>query len=283
MESQHLSTSDGTQLHVYTERSVGTCRGQILLVHGASEHGGRYEHLMHTFAEAGFFSVTPDLRGHGQSPGPRGHVTDYQRFLDDVDLLLRHMTMQSPHLPVFLYGHSMGGGIVANWLVTRSHPAVRAAILSAPWLLLANDPPAWKVRVYRWAARVLPAFTVPVKPPIDQLTHDVAVAHRYHDDPLIHHRISLRLAVQAYDAGQATLSAAQTCPIPVLLMHSPDDRITCATGSQRFADTAPFAEIQLYPGFAHELHNDTQWHEVSESVLHWLERHCAPVGAEQVK
>ena len=283
MESQYLHMPDGAQLHVFTSQAVGPCCGQVLLVHGLSEHGGRYGHLVELFNRAGFNVLIPDLRGHGKTLGPRGHVADYTLFLDDLDFLIDQLASEHPRLPIVLYGHSMGGGIVAHWLVKRHHPAVCAGVLSAPWLHLTNTPTSLQVLLYRIAAAVFPNFTVPAQPPIEHLTSDREASRRYQEDPLIHRRISLRLAVQAYDAGLASIAAAESCTIPLLIVHSPDDHITSASGSELFAQRAPHAELTLLPGFAHEYHNEPGWRTVAEPIVDWVREHCREAVIDEAR
>src|SRR5687768_12588636 len=81
----------------------------VCLVHGHGEHIGRYRHVGEALAKAGYMLLAFDLRGHGLSGGQRGHAPSYESLLDDIADFLSDAKRRYPDVPVFLYGHSMGG------------------------------------------------------------------------------------------------------------------------------------------------------------------------------
>ena len=80
----------------------------MLIVHGFGEHSGRYEEMATWFARKGFAVFALDLQGHGRTPGRRGHVANFEFFLDDVEEYLAALREDYPALPAVLVGHSMG-------------------------------------------------------------------------------------------------------------------------------------------------------------------------------
>ena len=101
----------------------------MLILHGISEHSGRYEHVGSTFAAAGFFARSYDHHGHGRSGGTRGHVDSFEVFLEDVEDNLIELRREGR--PVALFGHSMGGLIALGYCLSgRPLPAVK--LLSGP-------------------------------------------------------------------------------------------------------------------------------------------------------
>ena len=55
-----------------------------------------------------------DHRGHGRSAGRRVYVNKFDDYLSDVRTFLKMEREKSPGLPLFLFGHSMGGAIALN-------------------------------------------------------------------------------------------------------------------------------------------------------------------------
>lgn len=79
-----------------------------------------------------------DLRGYGLSGGFRmvnNRVHDYHY---DVTALLSQC---DPNLPLFLYGHSMGGLTVTTYLLNNAGINVSGVILSAPLLNFSDTKP----------------------------------------------------------------------------------------------------------------------------------------------
>src|SRR4051812_48110748 len=56
-------------------------KGTILLVHGYSEHSGRYFHFAKFLVQHGFDVITFDLPGHGRSEGRRSDIENFQDYV----------------------------------------------------------------------------------------------------------------------------------------------------------------------------------------------------------
>ena len=63
-------------------------RAAFVLVHGYGEHGGRYRHLVSHLLDRDYTVHMFDLRGHGRSPGPRGHIMAWDEYLADLGIFL---------------------------------------------------------------------------------------------------------------------------------------------------------------------------------------------------
>src|SRR5512140_1839948 len=81
----------GLKFHAKGWEPDGTPKAAVALVHGLGEHGGRYGYVGETFTKAGYALMGLDLRGHGQSGGPRGHTPSAEAYLDDIDLFLKQV------------------------------------------------------------------------------------------------------------------------------------------------------------------------------------------------
>ena len=64
--------------------------------------------LAATLADRGISCFAYDQRGHGSRPGERTHVERFEDFVDDLNLASESLRRQSPDLPLFVWGHSMG-------------------------------------------------------------------------------------------------------------------------------------------------------------------------------
>ncbi len=249
----------------------GQAKAAVALIHGLGEHVNRYAPVGEAFTNAAYALIGMDLRGHGRSGGPRGHVPNYESLLDDIADLLALISARHPRLPLFLYGHSLGGNLVLNYVLRRK-PEIVGAIVTAPWLRLVSPPPAGKVMLARMAERLVPGLTHKSGLEPTAFSRDPAIVRAYVADPLVHDRISARLFTGAYDSGRWALEHAEDFPLPLLLMHGTADRITSPQASREFARRAGAkVEWREWDGWYHEIHNDPGKEQVFSVMIGWMD------------
>lgn len=140
-------------------RPEGPPRGVVQLVHGISEHIGRYDSFARFLAEHGFAVVGHDHLGHGRTarnPLEFGWFADrdgWKHVVKDVRALRERVGAEYPGLPCFLLGHSMGSFVVRGYLMFWPG-TVDGAILSGT----GQEPPATVA-----AGRALSALLIRLK------------------------------------------------------------------------------------------------------------------------
>jgi alpha-beta hydrolase superfamily lysophospholipase len=187
-----------------------------------------------------------------------------------IDILLRENLIRFPDIPAFVYGHSLGGGIVLNYLLKREPAELKGAIISSPWLKLGSDPSVLKKKMVSLMKGIIPGITLSNGLNPAHLSNDSSVVKAYIDDPLVHDRISLSLADCAFKAAANAIKEASDLKIPVLIMHGSDDKICSPDGSKEFASRTRMAELKIWKGGFHELHNDINKYEVINYVINWI-------------
>lgn len=265
---------DGLEMNAYVWVPSGNPRAVVCLLHGHGEHIHRYDHVGQAFAAAGYLLTGFDLRGHGRSGGPRGHIPSYENLHNDVSDFLADAKRHSPSdVPVFLYGHSMGGNLALNY-VLRSPGGLKGLIVTDPWLRLASEPPAFRLLLARLMNKLFPAYTEASGLEQAALSRDSEVVRAYADDPLTHDKISARLFSVMYANGLWALEHAADLKIPTLLMHGSADRLTSYKASQEFAATAgKLVTLRIWDGFYHEVHNEPEKAEVIQTMVDWIGQH----------
>jgi len=270
----NIKLSNGQILKGFIKSPGKNLRAVVIFVHGRGEHIQRYSNWAGLFNEAliGFAGV--DLPGHGRSDGKRGHIKSYTLTDEMINILLDECRKTFPGVPLFLYGHSLGGGIVLDYLIRRD-PGVRGAIVTSPWLKLAFEPEESVVRLATMMRKVFPALIMSARLVVEHLSREQKVVDAFKNDPLNHNKISLSLFHSAVSAASNALKNAASLNIPLLLMHGADDHICSAEGSIEFASKTKMAELKLWDGGYHELHNDLFRHEVFNYIITWINSRLA--------
>lgn len=267
-----FKTFDGLSLFGQSWQPEDQPRAVVCLVHGIGEHSGRYVHVADSLTRAGYTLISFDLRGHGKSEGPRGHISSYEAIMQDISSLLEVTNKKFPQLPLFLYGHSLGGNLVLNY-VLRRQPHLKGVIATAPWLRLAFEPPASKIALGKMTNYIWPSFSQKSGLDTKALSRDLEVVRSYENDPLVHNRISARMFISAYQAGQWALEHASEFSLPLLLMHGGDDNLISVEASREFANKInENCTLKVWDELYHEIHNEPEKEEVFKFLIGWLDK-----------
>ncbi|AEG94909.1 alpha/beta hydrolase [Ramlibacter tataouinensis] len=247
-------------------------RGLVVLVHGLGEHAGRYERLARRLNAWGFAVRGYDQCGHGESGGTRGCLPTPTRLVDDLADIVGSVRGRLPErLPLIVFGHSLGGLVAACFALRRGRPPIDGLVLSSPAL----DPglTRWQKLLLAVLPRVAPNLTVGNGLDPRFLSHDPAVVAAYRADPRVHDRISGRLARFVAEAGPQVVARAPQWKLPTLLVYAGDDRLVNATGSRRFAETAPpeVVTARRFDALYHEIFNEREAEPVYATLKVWLD------------
>ncbi|MER0237641.1 alpha/beta hydrolase [Fulvimarina sp. MAC8] len=129
--SMTLDSPTGAALHVY-HSAPAEPRAVVLLFHGLAEHAKRYRGFAADLVDAGFAVFAHDHRGHGSTVARDAPFRRFARHdgaeavLRDCRAVLDHARGEYPDLPIFVFGHSMGGLIALNFV--ESHGANLAGL-----------------------------------------------------------------------------------------------------------------------------------------------------------
>jgi alpha-beta hydrolase superfamily lysophospholipase len=272
------SLLDRTPVHFLSAGNPVAASAHVLLVHGLGEHIGRYAALVDRLVHAGCAVTAYDQRGHGQSGGPRGRIPRDDALLADLAWVIDHVrSTLPPACPIVLLGHSMGGTVVARFV------AEGLAGNPAPWYRqvqgLVVSSPAWAAdlgplqRLLLGLGRALPDAPAGngLKPA--WISRDPAVVRAYAEDPLVHDRITPRLARFILDAGRQVVALAPRWTVPTLLMWAGADRCVAPRGAAAFAAAAPAGVVRsrCFEGLYHEIFNEPEREAVFAELLAWLD------------
>ena len=246
------------------------CDRSLVIVHGASEHGRRYDHVARMFADRGWTVIVSDNRGHGLSGGVPMHVHRFDDYLRDLDTLLEHHHLNPQRTA--LLGHSFGSLICARFAQTRPDK-LAALVMLAPLLRLAVEVNplivGWGKLVSLIAPRV--RFTSRVNP--RDTTRDLARLTERSADPLIHRSITCGWFFQMQAALRDVWAERSALRLPLLVVQGGADRIVDPEVAAPWLEQVPShdKEFRLLDDHYHELHNEPDWLDILQAVAEWLE------------
>jgi non-heme chloroperoxidase len=102
MKSHRITGGGGTQLHLV---ETGNTNGRpILFIHGTSQCWLNWNRQLSSDLGDDFRLVAMDLRGHGLSDRPREGYTDSRLWAEDVNSVIRALSLDHPVLCGWSYG-----------------------------------------------------------------------------------------------------------------------------------------------------------------------------------
>ena len=240
-------------------------------MHGYAEHCGRYDHVAEAFVDRGAAVHAYDQRGYGRSDGRRAYVDRFEQYLADLDLFRRHVQTKTPDVPVFLFGHSMGGLVALLYVLNRT-PDLRGLFLSAPAIEVNPD----LAPILRKLAQVLGRL-VPTLPTVrfsgGSISRDPAVVAAARNDPLNYYgRTLARTGAELLRAGEEAQSRLHELQTPFIVLHGTADPLATPAWSRRLYERAVAEDktLKLYDGLYHETFNEPEQEEVLRDLGTWL-------------
>ena len=251
------------------ENETIPAKAVICLVHGFGEHSSRYDHVAQFFTDNNYAVIAYDHRGHGRSGGKKGHFVSYDEFMNDVENLVKQADANFPNLPKILYGHSMGGNVVANYAIKRN-PKVAGVILSSPFFNTAFQPPAIKLAAGRLMRNLIPGFSLPSGLDVNSISRDKEVVKKYSEDPMVFDSISSKMGIELLEFGQEAINNAAQLKLPTLVFHGTADLLTSFESTKQFvANAGSNITFIPYEGLYHECHNEPEKELVLKNILIW--------------
>lgn len=245
-------------------------RAVLIIVHGASEHSGRYGHVARALVADGYAVYALDHRGHGRSDGPRAVIDRLASAVTDVDRLVSEVRAEHLELPIVMLGHSMGATVAISYTV-RHQEHLRALILSGPLAALEAAPAPLRMlgRVLSVLAPKLPLVDIDAS----LVSRDPEVVRDYEADPLNHHgKLPARTIDELARAIDDFPEAVTTITLPVLILYGTADRLAPPSGAQMLERRIGSADKTAiaYPGLFHEILNEPERDAVLTDIRGWL-------------
>ena len=220
--------------------------------------------------DSGIAVVGVDLRGHGRTRSKRGVARCYEQIAGDVETLVHETSRNYPDVPHFLFGHSMGGGLVLHHGLTTQSNSLAGYLVSAPLIFPKRQVPGLLRAFVKVMRKIVPAWTLPIPVSGKNISTIPEEQDRYDNDPLNHDRLSFGLAVGMTEAGKYIHAHADQWNRLLRMWHSRDDKITDFDATAEFAEKASNCDFTALDEVQHEMHQDRSRDEVYRIMMEFI-------------
>ncbi len=279
MDNQHISkevfcSSDDKELVIHHFQTADSPTKVLLIVHGHGEHGTAiYRGVAQFFTQHEIATSVLTLRGHGLSAGKRGHAPSMSQLILDIEYFIRQVRLKYIDASFYLYGHSMGGNVILNYLLHDQSSEIAAGIATSPWLELAFKPPKWKTVLGGLVADVIPTFTEKSDLDTKEISSIKSEVEKYEQDELIHNLISAKLFKEIQKGGKHIVAQIDKLKHAVFLAHGALDKITSYPASEALSEKSDLFEWHSYVSSKHEIHHDVEASDLLNDVLGFIKKH----------
>ncbi|KAK4065337.1 Hydrolase_4 domain-containing protein [Trichoderma simmonsii] len=284
-----MTTTEGTfkagdaSLYTKTWTPTGPVVAKLIFVHGFSEHINRYNDFFPKLAEQGIQVFSWDQRGWGRSvnrPAEKGLTGPTAQVVADIVAFIQEKLPSD--VPVFVMGHSMGGGEVLTLAGDAKHSQlvaqIRGWILEAPFIGFSKgeEPSVVKVVLGRLVGRLLPRHQLKHVVPPEHLSRDPEVVESIRNDELCHNTGTLEGLASLLDRTALLSSGGVKLGGDVksiLLTHGTNDMTCSYDAAVKFVNEQAAVEdreTKSYEGAYHQLHADHCKDEYTKDVIDWI-------------
>lgn len=298
---------DNKTLHTVVWRpEISDPVGVLLIVHGLTEHSGRYSHVARFFTERGFLVCAYDHRGHGKTDQDHHGFIDsnassqFDLLAKDAIYIFTFLSRRYPGLPVFVLGHSMGSFLVQRMmqLIPKDAESLPTGLLYSgssgkppltlyagrflsKWLMKRKGPAYRSQLIHNL---VFGRFNKPFEPArteFEWLSRDKDMVQLFVDDPdcgfvpsvsFYHHFFSGLLKLHSHRPF-----AGMSVRTPILIFGGDRDPVSdMGKGLKELkrllarAGNPNRVDLTIYQGARHEPLNEINRDEVMNDLYSWI-------------
>ncbi|HEX8341035.1 MAG TPA: bifunctional alpha/beta hydrolase/class I SAM-dependent methyltransferase, partial [Tepidisphaeraceae bacterium] len=255
-----FASHDGAALFYRHWPAANETSRAVLLFHRGHEHSARWAETVQKLnldQDAHVFAW--DQRGHGNSPGERGHAASVSVLARDADHWARHLVAaHNIRLPeTVVVAHSVGGVVAAAW-VHDFAPPVLGLVLATPALRVKLYVPL-AVPFLRLKQKLLGPGQVKSYVKASMLTRDPHEAAAYKADKAIFRQIAVNLLLDLHDTGTRLIRDAGAIGCPTLVLGAGRDWVVKLSAQWKFFGRlgAPVKRMEVFAGFGHAIFHET--------------------------
>lgn len=110
-----LKRTEESMIYGYIWKPEKKIIGIIHLIHGMTEHMGRYKQFAKKFTNAGYIVCGFDIQGHGKSSKENAlYIKSWEGLITDLEYCRKYLKRRYPNTPYYMLGFSLGSFILRH-------------------------------------------------------------------------------------------------------------------------------------------------------------------------
>ncbi|MDM5156927.1 alpha/beta hydrolase [Bacillus sp. DX1.1] len=246
----------------------------LVIVHGAMEYHGRYEAFAEMWNHFGYHVVMGDLPAHGTTSRNRGHIDSFDEYIEEVKTWITEA--KKYRLPIFLFGHSMGGLISIRVMEETKMDDIQGILLSSPCLGVLSVPAAPLRAIAKVLNVIAPKMQFQSHITVEMSTRNKEVRDAMENDSLFLRKVSVRWYSELIKSVEiAHEKIAEFPDVPLLLMQACEDKLVDKTRVREWFDRLKINDktYKEWPKCYHELFNEYERDEIFTYTKAFTETH----------
>lgn len=272
-----ISAADGNCLQGYAWQPSGQpVVGVVVVAHGIHDHARRYEGVAQALNQSGVAVLAWDQRGHAASGGAPQRVDSADQLAGDMRLVAQEAAKRHPGVPMFAYGHSMGG-LVALHYALANEASLKGLIVSSAALKLPETASAGQLAVVRTLSTLAPGLPVELVDEAKLVRSPQARAALAADPLIAQEKVPARSVATILNGIESARPRFSTVKLPLLILHGTADQVTNPAGSRDLAAQAGSSDktLKLYEGALHDLLHEPEAPQVIQEITKFVIRASA--------
>ena len=269
MTRTYFDGHDGTQLY-YEAHIPDKVEMTLIIVHGLSEYIAAYAEFRDFLTQKNIAVYGFDARGHGNSPGIRAHVENWDEYTEDLHHFVRLVKKEQGD-NVALFAHSMGTSIATNYLIAHQDN-LKAMVLCGTTIKPVEATKWYLQQLAKVMSVIAPRMSIDLKLNVDAVCSDPKVTERSKKDPLKFSTVTPRWGTEILKAIERTKTSLNVYTMPLLVIHGEKDKINDFTAARDFYESIPSGKKQFigYENSFHEVLNDVEKIQAYEDIYSFL-------------
>ncbi len=269
--TKYLKKQDGTQIFFRFWKGKKNYPVLILL-HGLGAHSLRFEEMANYFKKENFNVYAFDFTGFGKSQGFKGHIDNFNTYVNETLLILKLSQIEYPKSPKFIIGESMGG-VIGLHFARYYQEYINGLILLSPASKIKIHIPFRKKfdAVVSLIFDKFKQYEVPFTK--EMITRDYKWQKKLQKDSLDVKTVTAKFYFELDKAMKELKNILPKINLPVYILQAGDDLLIDKEGTKELFNllNSSSKSFEILENFYHALSIDRDREFVYSLIYRWID------------